>query len=252
MSAISQRPSPWVWALGLSIVLHALGLGRGLLSPTPAPAREPGHTLSVFVVPKPGVAVPPSAALQSDRRLPAPRPIRRKPAPAKHAPPPVQAPPTASAQDTSAAPPQDQATAAAPIVPVTAELFGPITQQSWGQGRWGRSRRTVSADTLAQQAQQPLVLHMTVQSRLAAMSEVMRQSQLSPECDIRIHPPTLQAQISCQPESLQSAAWSSLQGLLSAGDVAPGSEVWCLRWTAWETATVACPGNPAGTTALSP
>ncbi len=239
------RNSPWIGSLAISITLHVLGLTHNLLRPNPTPPHARGNTLSIFVLPARNPAQADKALISTTRPThtsPAPRPVHRKPSPKPIRPSRPQQPPAQSNH------PAPESSVATTMAPMTAGLFGPITQQALGRGGWGqrRSPATQAPPPQAQQAQQAMVLRMTVESRLAAMSTVMRQSQLSPDCHIQIDPKAMIAQVSCQPPALQSAAWSSLQGLLRAGDFNPAEERWCLQWTAWATTTLPCSTDPAG------
>lgn len=127
-------------------------------------------------------------------------------------------------------------------------LFTPLTNQALGRGGWGQGQRRqqTEAMSLAEQAQQPQMLQGMVHTRLAAMGEVMRQSQQELKCEIRLDTHTRHAEVTCQPEPMRSAVWGALQGLATPGPVEAVAEplLACLRWTPFEVLTLPCWPSP--------
>ena len=256
MEALPAAPlqrAPWMLALGGSVLLHAVGMAGWTRHPSPP--RVAPATVSIFSVrlPQAAAGAPPTAlAATRPAQAPAPSPSVRPrrsrtthPAAAATAPPSPPDPVGAPTAEPTAPPPATAEATPAPA-PVTAGLFSPLTSEPLGQGGWGRRRSRQSPDDevsrTAWQAQQPQVLQAMLQSRLAAMGEVMRQNQQPLDCDIRLDTHTRHAEVRCHPEPMHDVAWGALQGLATPGplEATAGPLLLCLHWTSFEVLLTTC------------
>ena len=229
-----------IFALGASALMHLGGLAwsahrahRNYAADTTA------HLFAVRIQNPSGQATRPPSQTKTARHETSPRPQHPQPLPSGGVRIPSRVTPERAA--IPFAPSIDPHESVAPTTePTIPKAFGPLISRPIGQGEWGRSSRPPDTETLMAPEQQSMALRSLLQSRLAAMGEIMRMNEQSFTCLIRVDLQARRGQVTCNPTSFEPVTWSALQALITAGDTPDLDRASCIMWTAFEVLHTDC------------
>lgn len=248
-------------ALTVSLLAHALALagvlhGWGLRHEPPASLARQRGALQVRLLPPAAAVAPARPAPARPAAQPKPRAVRARAQPATHArAQPEMTPemaPEMTPERASAAVPAAPPVAAAGELPTAsaaprpgarfASLFAPVSALPHGSARWTGARPASPPDLQRAQHDAQLALQAALHARLRDLADHLRQLDRPLACTLAVDPQHRVGELRCDAPQDQAMAWSHLQGLLSAGPVAPSSQRLCFTLGPPRVAGGECPG----------